>query len=138
MNNKHWNAIWINASIATMAKSDTPYGMLNSGAIAIKDGKIIWVGAMNSLHDKPDNLAEIVCDASGYCITPGLIDCHTHLVYAGNRYHEFVMRLEDVSYAEITKAGGGIRSTVSATRASSEENLLQQSLIRARALLNEG
>jgi imidazolonepropionase len=138
MDNTRWNAIWINASIATMSKSNIPYGMLERGAIAIKDGKIAWVGTMDSLHDKPNNLAEIVYNASGSCITPGLIDCHTHLVYAGNRYHEFVMRLEGASYAEIAKTGGGIRSTVTATRASSEEDLLQQSLIRARALLNEG
>ncbi len=137
MNNKRWDAIWINSLLATMEGS-SPYGLIEQGAIAVNAGKIAWVGKIQDLSASPEQLAVDVFSAEGYCITPGLIDCHTHLVYAGNRSHEFEMRLQGATYEAIARAGGGIRSTVAATREASEEELLQQSLKRARALLVGG
>lgn len=110
---------------------------LQQQAIAIKEGLIVWCGAESDLPPVFREAKEIkVCQ--GQLITPGLIDCHTHLVYAGNRAAEFQLKLAGVSYAEISKAGGGIISTVQQTRAASEDELLQQSLPRILALKNEG
>lgn len=134
MNNKQWDALWINCFIATCEKNGNPYGLIDKGAIAVKDGKIAWIGSMSDLQRD----AAVIHDVQGKCITPGLIDCHTHLVYAGNRYKEFEMRLQGASYADIARAGGGIHSTVKATRVASDDNLLQQSLKRARSLIAEG
>ena len=135
MNNKQWDALWVNSTIATMQEG---YGLVESAAIAVKDSKIAWLGLMCDLTDAPERSANEVHDAKGRCITPGLIDCHTHLVYAGNRAVEFEMRLEGATYEAIARAGGGIRSTVAATRAASEEELFQQSAVRARALIASG
>lgn len=134
MNNKRWDAVWINCLLATCEEKGNAYGLMENAAIAVKDGKIAWLGKMADLSDN----AAIINDVQGKCITPGLIDCHTHLVYAGNRYKEFEMRLHGATYAEIARAGGGIRSTVAATRAVSEEELFQQSVKRALALIAEG
>lgn len=137
MNNKQWDVIWTNAVIATMMPG-VGYGLLENAALAVKNGKVAWIGSMSDLHAKPETLALTVRDVQGKCITPGFVDCHTHLVYAGNRCHEYAMRLSGASYEAIAKAGGGIRSTVLATRAASEEELLEQSLKRARALMQSG
>lgn len=137
MNNKQWDALWLDGSIATMAGVRS-YGLYEHAAIATKDGKIAWLGSVADLPGQPDALAENVYEAKGRCITPGLIDCHTHLVYAGNRYNEFEMRMQGSTYAEIAKAGGGIRSTVAATRDVTEENLFQQSVKRAQDFVDEG
>ncbi|MFL5930953.1 MAG: imidazolonepropionase-like domain-containing protein, partial [Gaiellaceae bacterium] len=91
-----------------------PYGLLEDGALAVEDGRIAWVGASESVPARMR--AGIVHDAQGALITPGLIDCHTHLVYAGDRAGEFEARLQGASYEEIARAGGGIVSTVKATR----------------------
>ncbi len=133
--NKQWDALWVNAEIATLEQG---YGLINQAAMAVKNGKIAWVGAMNDLSAAPELLANEIHDVAGHCITPGLIDCHTHLVFAGNRAHEFELRLQGATYAEIARCGGGILSTVAATRAATEEELFQQSSKRARALLAEG
>lgn len=138
MNNKRWDAIWINSLIATMAPQGEAYGLIPSGALGIQAGKIVWIGAMADLPGRPEELADQVIAAEGQCITPGFIDCHTHLVYGGNRYQEFEMRLKGATYADIAQAGGGIRSTVAATRAATEEILFQQSLKRAQALWASG
>lgn len=132
---KQWDAIWVNGFIATCEQG---YGLLENAAVAVKEGKIVWVGLLNDLPDQPDSLAKIVHDLNGRCMTPGLIDCHTHLVYAGNRAYEFELRLEGASYEEITKQGGGIQSTVSQTRGVSEQELLEQSLPRAKSLMASG
>lgn len=105
MTNKQWDALWVNGELATLEKKG--YGLINHAALAVKDGKIVWLGAMQDLPNKPELLANNVHDVAGRCITPGLIDCHTHLVYAGNRAHEFEMRLQGATYAEIARAGGG-------------------------------
>ena len=138
MNNKQWDAIWINARLVTLEKNTIEGECIEQGALAVLSGKIVWIGFMSALPAHPDELAKKVHDVKGACITPGLIDCHTHLVYAGNRCHEFEMRLQGATYEAIAKSGGGIRSTVTATRAATEEDLFQQSVKRARALLAEG
>jgi len=117
----------------------TPYGQLESVAIGIKDGKIAWVGTYEQIkphltHYKSDQIK----DVHGNWITPGLIDCHTHIVYGGNRSNEFEARLQGASYQDIAAQGGGIVSTVSATRTASEEELFTQSEKRLLALLREG
>ena len=117
----------------------TPYGQLESAAIGIKDGKIAWVGTYEQIkphltHYKSDQIK----DVHGNWITPGLIDCHTHIVYGGNRSNEFEARLQGASYQDIAAQGGGIVSTVSATRAANEEELFTQSEKRLLALLREG
>ncbi len=130
-----WDTLWTNCTIATL---ENGLELIKDASIASQDGKIAWVGPTQKLPDMPQRLAKKVHDLQGKCITPGLIDCHTHLVYAGNRFHEFEMRLNGASYESIAQAGGGIQSTVNATRAASEDDLLKQSLRRAKALLAEG
>ncbi len=131
--------VWSNARIATMhPDANAPYGLIDSGALAVEDERIAWVGQSAEL---PVALAERCVqrhDAQGALITPGLIDCHTHLVYGGNRAHEFELRLQGASYEEIAQAGGGIVSTVRATRAASFDALYSQSLSRLKQLVAEG
>lgn len=136
-----WDSIWINANIATMDTGEdhrAAYAAIENGAIGIKDEKIVWVGSQDELSDKPENLAREIHDAGSRWITPGLIDCHTHLVYGGNRAAEFEMRLNGASYADIAKAGGGIISTVKATRAATEDELYEEALKRLLTLMKEG
>lgn len=133
MNHK-WDSLWINATVLT---GNVKGEVIAEGAVAVTDGKIAWVGKTNEISDLT-NAATTLHDVKGGTITPGWVDCHTHLVFAGNRAHEFEKRLEGVSYEDIARMGGGIQSTVSATRAVSEEVLLRQSLPRARALLQSG
>ena len=133
-----WDALWVNARLATMAPgAGAPYGAIEGGAIAVRGDRIAWVGPMDAL---PGNTppAGSRYDADGAWITPGLIDCHTHLVYAGSRAAEFEQRLEGVSYEEIARRGGGIVSTVKATREASEDRLTRLALRRLAPLLAEG
>lgn len=127
--------LWTNARIATLDPARPGLGIVESGTIAAQDGRIIWVGPKS---EQPALEATECIDAEGRWITPGLIDCHTHLVYGGNRAHEFELRLGGATYEEIARAGGGILSTVKATRAASEEELVAQALPRLDALLAEG
>ncbi|HCK20115.1 MAG TPA: imidazolonepropionase [Thalassospira sp.] len=124
-----------NAKIVTIEDQDS-YGLIECGAIAIKDGLIDWVGADDAIPaaylDGP------VRDLEGRLITPALIDCHTHVVHGGDRAVEFEMRLQGASYEEVARAGGGIVSTVKATREASIEDLLTSALPRVDALLAEG
>ena len=137
MNAPRWDRLLLNATLATFA-GDAPYGLIGHGAIALHHGRIAWIGGMDALPDAPDALASAVESLDGALVTPGLIDCHTHLVFGGDRAHEFDLRLNGASYEQIARAGGGIVSSVSATRAASEEQLFAQSLPRARALLADG
>jgi len=130
-------AIWVNARLATMV-AGPGYGEIEDGAIAVRGGRIAWVGARAALPAALRTSATSEHDAGGRWITPGLIDCHTHLVYAGSRAGEFEQRLKGATYEEIARAGGGIRSTVAATRAASEAALLEASKPRLRALAAEG
>lgn len=133
-----WDAIWINANLATMA-TDGDYGIIKNGGIGVVDGKIRWLGAMSALPPgAPQELARQVHDVEGKWITPGLIDCHTHLVYGGSRAGEFEKRLNGATYAEISAAGGGILSTVAATGVATEDALYAAALRRLNALIDEG
>ena len=132
------DAIWLNARLATMADTGAPYGAIEDGALAVRGGRIAWVGPRGELPDKPEVFAHVVHDCGGRWITPGLIDCHTHLIYGGNRAGEFEKRLEGASYEEIARAGGGIASTVEATRAASEEALFEAAQPVLRSLMAEG
>ncbi|MBV9522190.1 MAG: imidazolonepropionase [Alphaproteobacteria bacterium] len=135
---RRWDGIWINCRLATMAAGGAPYGAREDAALAIADGRIAWLGGMDELAGPADRLADEVHDAGRRWVTPGLIDCHTHLVFGGARAREFEMRLQGASYAEIARAGGGIVSTVAATRAASEEALFAGARARLRDLLREG
>jgi imidazolonepropionase len=123
------------AHLVTMA-AGKGYGAIADGAVGVRDGKIVWVG--ESSQSPPPDTADEIIDCAGRLVTPGLIDCHTHLVFGGNRASEFEMRLEGASYADIARAGGGILSTVAATRALDEDRLYEESLPRLHALLAEG
>ena len=129
-----WDSLWVNAHLATMEGEG--YGEIHDGALAVREGRIAWVGPRRSLP--PHTLIGDTHDAQGQWMTPGLIDCHTHIVHAGNRSDEFEARLNGVPYEEIARNGGGILSTVRATRAASEAELLAASLPRAASLLAEG
>jgi len=132
-----WDHLLLNATLATFA-GDAPYGLIERGAIAMHEGRIAWVGKQEALPGEAHALAAQVEDLGGAVVTPGLIDCHTHLVFGGNRAHEFDLRLNGATYEEIARAGGGIVSTVKATRAASEDELFAQALPRAHALLADG
>ena len=125
-----------NAKFATMVSGGLSYGLIENGAVAISDGMINWVGPEKELPLEFAGLQEK--DLGGRLVTPALIDCHTHLVYGGSRATEFELRLKGASYEEISRSGGGILSTVTATRNASEEELFAQSLPRFDALLAEG
>ncbi|MGH6814687.1 MAG: imidazolonepropionase [Hyphomicrobiaceae bacterium] len=128
--------LWIDARLATAAPTQSGLGVVADGLVACREGRIVYAGARS---EAPSNLdAKDRFDCAGRWITPGLIDCHTHLVYAGNRAHEFELRLKGASYEEIARAGGGIASTVTATRAAGEDRLVEESLPRLDALMAEG
>ena len=124
-----------NARIATLADNDS-YGLIEDGAIAIKDALIAWVGARTDVPAAYQALE--TRHFGGRLVTPALIDCHTHVVFGGNRAAEFELRLNGASYEEVAKAGGGIVSTVAATRDASEEALLADALTRVDAMIAEG
>ncbi|WP_370660718.1 imidazolonepropionase [Zemynaea arenosa] len=127
--------LFTNVNLATMAPGDHAgsYGELRDAALAVSGGRISWIGPRSGAP-----AAQRVHDCGGMWMTPGLIDCHTHIVHAGNRSDEFESRLNGATYEDIARAGGGIMSTVRATRAASEDELLAQSLPRVAALLAEG
>lgn len=126
--------VWRNARIATMASAQQGLGIVEPGAIAVRAGRVAWVGKDGDLpaSDAP------VTDCGGRWVTPGLVDCHTHLVWAGNRAREFELRLEGASYEEIARAGGGIISSVRQLREASDDELLRQTLPRLDDLVGEG
>jgi imidazolonepropionase len=132
-----WDTVIVNAKLATMLP-DRPYGAIEDGALAITDGRIAFAGAAADLDHEGAATGAQVIDAQGCWITPGLIDCHTHIVYGGSRTEEFELRLQGVSYEEIARRGGGIVATVAATRAAAEDELLAASGRRLRELLAEG
>ncbi|NVN45071.1 imidazolonepropionase [Asaia siamensis] len=139
-----WDRLWINANLAQLASHGNPHdgetgaGLLRDGAIAVEQGRIAWFGSRRDLPGAPEALATEVIDCRGAWITPGLIDPHTHLVYAGDRSGEFSERLNGLSYQEIARRGGGILSTVKATRAASEDELFALSEKRAKRLMANG
>lgn len=131
-----WDRVWIGAHLLTL-EGTAGLGELMDAALAIKDGRIAWLGSREQLATIQWS-ARTVTEAKGQWITPGLIECHTHLVYGGDRSNEFAARLRGATYEEIARAGGGIVSTMRATRAASEDELFEQSLPRAAALASEG
>ncbi|HTD04199.1 imidazolonepropionase [Undibacterium sp.] len=131
----NWDSVWVNVHLATMQNAQG-YGEIPDAAIAVKDGAIAWLGARADLPQT--YTANVQHDGKGCWLTPGLIDCHTHIVYAGNRSDEFEARLNGVAYEEIARKGGGILSTVRATRSATEEELMLASLPRIASLLREG
>jgi imidazolonepropionase len=132
------HTLWRNARIATLdpARGSDGWGLIERGALLSEGGRIAWVGPEAELAAAPR--AAHTVDLGGALLTPGLVDCHTHLVYGGQRAAEFEQRLNGASYEAIARAGGGIRSTVAATRAASEDALLASAAQRARALMAEG
>lgn len=125
--------LWRNAKLASLSDG-SPWGLIDRGAMLVDEGTIQWIG--EDARIPPNSANEI--DLGGALVTPGLIDCHTHLVYGGHRAAEFELRLQGASYEEIARSGGGIRSTVKATRAASDETLFQTAKVRAQTLMSEG
>jgi imidazolonepropionase len=132
-----WDQLWVGAHLATMTGAGA-YGELRDAALAIKGEHIAWLGPAAEGRRLAAAAGAIVRDAQGLWITPGLIDCHTHLVYGGNRVAEFEQRLCGASYEDIARAGGGIQATVRATRAASASELHGSALVRLRRLMAEG
>ena len=130
-----WDLLLTDARIATMRQGAPDYGTIEAGAIAIAGGKIDWIGAT---ADLPGRNATETRSLAGRWLTPALIDCHTHLVFGGHRAEEYERRLRGVRYEDIAAEGGGILSTVTATRAASEEQLYADALPRLQALVREG
>ena len=128
--------LFTNVSLATLSGRAQPYGLIYDAALAVVNGQIEWVGAKADLPGAYRNWAAVDC--GGLLMTPGLIDCHTHIVFGGNRAREFELRLQGASYEEIARAGGGIVSTVKSTREATEAELLAQALPRVDALMAEG
>lgn len=127
--------LWKNARLARMRADLGGLGIVEDGIIAARDGRILYAGPAS---DAPTLNPVTVTDCQGRWITPGLIDCHTHLVHAGDRAHEFELRLKGATYEEIARAGGGIVSTMRATRAADEAALIRQTMPRLDALMTEG
>jgi len=132
----NFDHVWRGGRVATLVPGRAPFGQIEDGAVAAKDGRIAYVGPAAGLPSGWTAAGET--DLEGRLVTPGLIDCHTHLVYGGSRANEFEMRLNGASYEEIARAGGGIVSTVKATRGADEAELVRQSLPRLDRLIGEG
>ena len=133
---ERFDRIWLNARLATIREDMPGLGEVEDGVIASRGGRIVFAGSRSDFPSDADAVERIDC--AGRWITPGLVDCHNHLVFGGNRAHEFELRLQGASYEEIARAGGGIVSTVAATRASGEADLVAGALPRLQALTGEG
>ncbi len=130
------NTIFLDAKIATMSSSPEPYGLIPDGAVAVSGDVIVWVGSADRIPEKYAHYKHK--KLYGRLMTPGLIDCHTHVIFGGDRAEEFEMRLNGAAYEEIARAGGGINLTVRATREASLEQLIEDALPRVDALIDEG
>jgi imidazolonepropionase len=133
-----WDALLTDCRLATMSGNGASYGAIEDAALGYQNGQITFAGPMHALPDRAELLAGHVESMRGAWITPGLVDCHTHLVFGSDRADEFERRLGGASYEEIARAGGGIMSTVRATRTATEDALLAASLPRAKALVADG
>lgn len=138
MRETSWDTLFVNTQLATMAENGKPYGRTDANCIAVEQGRIAWIGTHSALGAFKIPASCQTVDVHERWVTPGLIDCHTHLVYAGNRAEEFEMSLNGLSYEEIANKGGGILSTVSNTRASTEDQLLASSLPRLKESMMGG
>jgi imidazolonepropionase len=131
--------LWTHCRAATMRPATgQAYGLVDDAALVVEGERLVWVGSLAELPTEWKERCDERHDCGGALVTPGLIDCHTHLVYGGDRAHEFELRLGGATYEEIARAGGGIASTVRQTRAAGEAELVAQSLPRLRALMGEG
>ncbi|WP_370190684.1 imidazolonepropionase [Qipengyuania sp.] len=128
--------VFTHCRAATLVEGERGYGLVEDAVVAVEDGRIAWVGPQAELPQAYAGFEQV--DLGGALVTPALVDCHTHLVFGGDRAREFALRLEGASYEEIARAGGGIRSTVSATRAASDEDLLASALRRVDDLIADG
>jgi imidazolonepropionase len=128
--------LFINARLATMT-GESGYGVVEDHGLLVEADRIIWIGLMSERQTRVETEPEVI-DCQGKLLTPGLIDCHSHLVYGGDRADEFELRLEGASYEEISRAGGGIKSTVKATREATQQSLLYSAKKRLKPLLEEG
>ncbi|HWG68392.1 MAG TPA: imidazolonepropionase [Steroidobacteraceae bacterium] len=133
-----WDEVWVGGNLATMVAGAAPYGNIENAALAVKGERIAWIGSAAEGRSTAAAQNVPVRDAQGLWMTPGLIDCHTHLVYGGNRVEEFEKRLCGVSYEDIARAGGGIQSTVNATRGATHQALYASAALRAQRLMAEG
>jgi imidazolonepropionase len=133
-----WDTLWTDCNLATMREGGAPCGAILRGAIAVEKGRIAWLGYAADLPADLSTRAHDVRRCNGAWITPGFVDCHTHLVFGGDRAREFELRLKGASYEEIARAGGGIVSTVAATRAASREELTESAARRLAGLTREG
>ena len=131
----HVDRLWTGGRLATLDAARPGLGLIEDGAIAARDGRIAWIGPA---RDMPAMEAEQQEALEGRLVTPGLVDCHTHLVFGGSRAHEFEQRLAGLGYEEIARAGGGILATVAATRSATEDELVASALPRLDALIAEG
>jgi imidazolonepropionase len=133
-----WDRVWVGANIATMVTGAAPYGHLGDAALAISAERIAWIGSAAEGRARARAAGVPLQDVQGLWMTPGLIDCHTHLVYGGNRVEEFERRLSGASYEDIARAGGGIQATVRATRAASNQELHTSALVRLQEMMAQG
>jgi imidazolonepropionase len=133
-----WDTLWTDCNLATMREGGAPYGAILRGALAVEKGRIAWIGHAADLGTDLAARAREVRRCNGAWITPGLVDCHTHLVFGGDRAREFELRLKGASYEEIARAGGGIVSTVAATREATKTELVESAAKRLAGLTREG
>lgn len=133
-----WDRLWIGGHLATLDPQLEGFGEIRDGALASRKGRIVWVGPEGELPSSPRECAREVLDLEGGWLTPGLVDCHTHLIFGGDRSGEFEARLKGASYEDIARAGGGIRTTLKATREASEDGLLRDAVPRFLTLSGEG
>jgi len=136
--NGPWDGLLLDCTLATLAGTGASCGLVERAALGWKDGTLVFAGRQADLPAAPDDLAALVESVAGALVTPGLVDCHTHLVFGGDRAAEFEQRLEGASYEDIARAGGGIMSTVRSTRAADQAALLDTALPRASALRADG
>ena len=133
-----WDELWVDIRVATAVAGGDGFGLIERAALGVEGERIAWLGPAAALTAAPQQLARQVSSGGGRLVTPGLVDCHTHLIFGGDRALDFELRAQGASYAAIAAAGGGIRSTVARTRSLSAEALAATALPRARALLADG
>jgi len=133
-----WDRLWVGGHLATLDPELGGYGEIRNGALASRRGRITWVGPESELPGPASDLAREVVELGGCWVTPGLVECHTHLVFGGDRSGEFEARLQGASYQDIARAGGGIRNTLAATREASEDALFREAVPRLLSLHAEG
>jgi imidazolonepropionase len=134
----HWDTVWFNAQLATMVENDVAYGLIENAAIAVSNQNIIWLGPECEMPRELFEACPYKVDCEGLLITPGLIDCHTHMIYAGSRVEEFENRLKGASYEDIARKGGGIISTVLATREAEPDQLFRLAKQRLQTFIDDG